>query len=177
MSGCRFVIVFTFTFTAPVTPPVEQVSGRLVPRWAAPVSAVEPDHQRSRSAKRLLGRRSKDHLQLWHYRFESTPLPFFKAIPRIWDSQQCARNGGGVIEGGRLVGRASRPTGAALRGLRFVAGCRWGASCAMGGVGVLAATWAWSIPPSRPRKAGGPRRQQRDGREAVGEIESAERAG
>ena len=55
-------------------------------------------------------------------------------------SQQRARNGGGVIEGGRLVGRASRPTGAALRGLRFVAGCRWEALCAMGGVGVLAAT-------------------------------------
>jgi hypothetical protein len=41
-------------------------------------------------------------------------------------------------------------TGAARRGLRFVAGCRWGALCAMGNVGVLAATWAWLLPPTRP---------------------------
>jgi len=40
----------------------------------------------------------------------------------------------------------------AVRGLRFVSGCRWGALGAMGGVGVGTETWAWSLPPARPRK-------------------------
>ena len=40
----------------------------------------------------------------------------------------------------------------ALPCLRFVSGCRWGGTlCAMGGVGVLAATWALFFPPARPR--------------------------
>jgi len=37
---------------------------------------------------------------------------------------------------------AGRPTDAALRGPSFVVGCRWGALCSMGSVGVLAGTRA-----------------------------------